>query len=33
MVKGIPGQDPVVDTGVTIYWTVPDNVLLGLVKN
>ena len=32
MVKGAPGQVPIVAVGVTIYCTDPEVVLLGLVK-
>ncbi len=32
IVKGAPGHEPVVDVGVTIYSTVPTDVLLGLVS-
>ena len=32
MVKGAPGQEPVVAVGVTIYCTVPAAELLGLVS-
>ena len=32
MVKGVPGQEPSVEVGVTIYCTVPAVVLLGLVS-
>jgi hypothetical protein len=32
IVYGAPVQDPVVDTGVIIYCTVPAVVLLGLVR-
>ena len=32
MVKGIPGQEPDVEVGVTIYCIVPAVVLLGLVS-
>ena len=32
IVKGVPGHEPVVDAGVTIYATVPVNVLLGFVS-
>jgi len=32
MVKGVPGQEPGVEVGVTIYCTVPEVVLPGLVS-
>src|SRR6266496_1588233 len=32
IVKGLPGQEPVVEVGVTIYSTVPAVVLLGFVS-
>ena len=32
IVKGVPGHEPVVDVGVTIYCTLPDTELLGLVS-
>lgn len=32
IVKGLPAQEPVVEVGVTIYWTVPAVALLGLVN-
>ena len=32
IMKGLPGQEPVVEVGVTIYSTVPAVVLLGFVS-
>jgi hypothetical protein len=32
IVNGVPGHEPVVEIGVTIYATVPGNVLLGLIS-
>ena len=32
MAKGAPTQDPVVAVGVTLYWTDPGLILLGLVS-
>ena len=32
IVKGVPGHEPVVDVGITIYCTLPDTELLGFVS-